>query len=125
MLLGYYRITHRQFFVEMSYEAITKSKDTLPLDLIADRKDFDYWTPHIYVADSTIELILPLVILLTGSKLAALCNIIHLVITPMILFNPLLKDLSQFQIVMSIMTVLQLLGMLMFMSMPAQGKIKA
>eukprot|EP00345_Euplotes_harpa_P009551 CAMPEP_0168345224 /NCGR_PEP_ID=MMETSP0213-20121227/17416_1 /TAXON_ID=151035 /ORGANISM="Euplotes harpa, Strain FSP1.4" /LENGTH=59 /DNA_ID=CAMNT_0008353379 /DNA_START=265 /DNA_END=440 /DNA_ORIENTATION=+ len=58
-----------------------------------------------------IEFIIPVLMLFTGWKIFAYFSILHLVVTPMILYSPFgLAATTQFVGIMQIVTILQLLG---------------
>ena len=130
MLLGFYRITDNNMIANMSYQKVLESKElfkqynTPILDWLSVKENYETMITPIRVCDTSIEYLAPLLILATGWKVFALLNIVHLVITPMILFNPLNKAPSPFARIMQIMTVLQLLGLLLFLAVPDKKKVE-
>ena len=128
MFLGYNRFMNSQMIAEMYYTKVVSSNQIygpygVPgIAWLAERANYDSVLQQIRLLDCTIELIAPLVLLATGWKLIAVVNIIHLVIAPMIMYNPLDAAANGFSKIMQIMTVLQLLGLMLFLAVPDKRK---
>ena len=124
MMLGFHRVTDNNMISNRFYHKMLENKESLKsynidyLNWISIRENYETTIAPIRILDTSIEIICPFLLLITGWKLFAIPNILHLIVYPLIMYNSMHKPVPEFTQIMQVLTIFQLLGLFMFLLIP-------
>ena len=117
ILLGYYRYTQKEFVLGFVLEGVKNYQNENPFVAMFFPNGPDMQPLRdVYWLDIFIELAVPVLMVFTGWRIWLLLSLIHFIITPSFIYNLLGSNKNEFQEVMSIMTILQILGVFLYIT---------
>ena len=115
MHIGYHRISDRERLFTRFVVAIQKSASENPLYQHLFHGNLqNKFLIVFHLFDTFIEVIIPILLLLTGWRVLLILSLLHFLVLGSWVYNLFGETKTQFQEIMSMMTIMQILGVLLY-----------